>query len=83
MRKAAEDVQEMKEVLAKKEEQLAQAQQLSSDLLASITKSTAKAEKKKAEITAIKVLFIFYFYDIQQTIIYFVCRINLQSMLKL
>lgn len=60
MRKAAEDVQEMKEVLAKKEEQLAQAQQLSSDLLASITKSTAKAEKKKAEITAIKVLFSIY-----------------------
>lgn len=47
----------MKEVLAKKEEQLDQAQKLSSDLLASITQSTAKAEKKKAEITAIKVYY--------------------------
>lgn len=54
LRKAGEDVQEMKEVLAKKEEQLDQAQKLSSDLLNSITQSTAKAEKKKAEITAIK-----------------------------
>ncbi len=44
----------MKEVLATKEAQLEQAQKLSSDLLASITQSTARAEKKKAEITAIK-----------------------------
>jgi hypothetical protein len=55
LRQAAEDVQGMKEVLAVKEAQLDQAQKLSSDLLASITQSTAKAEKKKAEITVIKV----------------------------
>lgn len=60
LRQAAEDVQGMKEVLAVKEAQLDQAQKLSSDLLASITQSTAKAEKKKAEITAIKVFSLLF-----------------------
>lgn len=55
MRKAGEDVAVMKEVLSVKEQQLAKAQKVSSDLLASITASTSKAEKKKAEITTIKV----------------------------
>lgn len=52
--KAGEDVVKMKEHLQEKEAELLEAQKLSAQLLASITEATAKAEKKKADITMVK-----------------------------
>lgn len=51
---AAEDVEKMKVELKEKEKTLAVAQEKSAILLQDITASTAKAEKKKAEVQTVK-----------------------------
>jgi len=54
LQQAGEDVRLMKVDLAQKEVKLVAAQKETDVLLVEITESTAKAEKKKAEVTAVK-----------------------------